>query len=178
MGIKIIKSKTRKRSIQISIDKNRQITVKAHFKTKDSEIEKFLKEHKDWIEKTLSKIPVIEKKKYENGEMFLFMGRKYPLVLKEGKRNRIILHNEQYIYFGNPIENEMKIQFEKFYKKFGKEYSLIKSREYADLINKNFNRISSEFSGLSLRLPSCLATLPANVPPVKINRTLFICASM
>lgn len=171
MKITIIKSKTRKRSIQISVNKDREVTVKAPFKTSDKQIEKFLQEHKQWIEKTLIKIPLLPQKTYTEGETFMLLGKEYPLYINRGSTSfevhphfvPRVKHNKPYIVFTNnecvlvcsKIESTQIIKkgFIKFYKSFGKEYSLTKSKEYADLINKSFNRIS--IKDVSTRWGSC-----------------------
>ena len=172
MNIKIIRSKTRKKSIQILIDKYKQITVKTPFKTSKYKVDKFVNEHINWITKTLNKIPNITQKTFTEGEEFLLLGKPYPLMFIKGdtiKRGCIyktptvsykkckltIVDNCFYLYYKiqTPPQPHIKNLIIKFYKKFGLQYAEEYSKQYANLINKKFNKVT--IKNVSTRWGSC-----------------------
>lgn len=172
MNIKIIRSKTRTKSIQISINKFKQVTVKAPFKTSKAQIKNFISEHKTWITKTLNKIPNITQKTFTEGKEFLLLGKPYPLMFIKGgslfrgdpyktpivshkKCKLTIVDNCFYLYYKTqtPAQPDIKNLFVKFYKQFGLNYATTTSEHYANLINKKYNKIT--IKNVSTRWGSC-----------------------
>lgn len=83
---KIIRS--HRSSIGIRITSDGEIVVTAPHVMPYFFIEKFLEERKDWINKTLAKvhaIPKVTKKKYQEGETFLYLGKTYKLHIDNFK---------------------------------------------------------------------------------------------
>lgn len=145
MNIVVVKSKKRKRSMQISIKNVDQVLVSVPFFTAQKAIDNFINSNLPWIHKNLSKIKKVPIKNFIEGEKFLIMGNSVPLVFSNTKKSKNLLNVEKnsFVYYGkNTSSAELKYQFLKFYKKFGKQYATIKSNEFAKIIKKDINKIT------------------------------------
>lgn len=77
------KSRKRKKTISLHINSQSEIVVSAPFFTKDSEINRFIQEKQNWIQKTIQKQKELQLqetvKQYVSGEEFFYLGKPYPL---------------------------------------------------------------------------------------------------
>lgn len=83
-NIKMNIIRQRRRTIALIINPNGTLTVKAPFLTPDFFINRFIKEKQNWIQTKISQMkqyPQFEEKKFEDGELFLFQGKEYPLAI-------------------------------------------------------------------------------------------------
>ena len=82
----IIRSRRRKRTTMITVNPERKIIVKAPLSVSERTIHKLVQKNKAWIKKRLNqikKMPRPVKKKFVNGEKFLYFGSLYPLEIKK-----------------------------------------------------------------------------------------------
>lgn len=78
--------RSRRSSLTLHISSSGEIIVKAPLLVSKFMIEKFLQEKSEWIEKTLAKVQQRkpQKKTYNAGETFLFLGKTYTFKLSDG----------------------------------------------------------------------------------------------
>ncbi|MFZ2226109.1 MAG: SprT family zinc-dependent metalloprotease [Candidatus Moraniibacteriota bacterium] len=87
---KIIRSK--RKNIALVISHDATLVVRAPMRTPLSYIEKLVEEKFAWIERKMrefEKRPKAEKKNFQVGEEFLYLGKKYKLEIAEGTKIRI-----------------------------------------------------------------------------------------
>lgn len=77
------RSKKRKKTISLQIGSNSDVTVYAPYYTPVSEINRFVEEKRNWIDRILLNQALLpnhhKEKTYETGEEFYYLGRPYPL---------------------------------------------------------------------------------------------------
>ena len=98
----LIKTK-RRQTVSIVIENDEKIKVFAPVSVLDHEIMKFVREKGEWIARKTDEIrkhnKILKKKKFADGHEFLFLGKKYPLRIKETRsgRKRILFHQGQWV---------------------------------------------------------------------------------
>ena len=77
----IIRSK--RKTLCLVIDPSKGLIVKAPFRVSEKHIELFILQKQNWIEKNLEKVKNKKplKKEFINNELFLFLGKEYPLLI-------------------------------------------------------------------------------------------------
>ncbi len=77
---------SRRRSISIIIRPDKRVEVRAPLRTPVKTIEKFIREKEEWIKKQIEKYSGIillnNKKKYVDGEKYLFLGQELTLRIR------------------------------------------------------------------------------------------------
>lgn len=77
------RSRKRKKTLSLQIGSNADITVYAPYFTPVAEIERFVEEKRNWIDRALRshelQSSLYQEKTYETGEEFYYLGRSYPL---------------------------------------------------------------------------------------------------
>lgn len=78
--------KSNRRSISIEITPNGEVVVKAPLLAPKFIINQFIKEKEEWIQKAHAAVTARkpQRKAYADGELFLFLGKEYPLKLVDG----------------------------------------------------------------------------------------------
>jgi len=78
-----------------------EVEISCHKKTSDDTILKFLLQKNDWIKESFTKISkkvnLHDKYKYCEGEMHFYLGKKYPLIIKDSKEYKVLFENENII---------------------------------------------------------------------------------
>lgn len=123
MEYRLIRSSKRKKTISLIISRDGEMIVRSPLKTPVGDIENFLKSKNQWIEKKLQiKQPVIkDKREFTEGEFFLYLGDKYPIVFVYGnKRNDIELKEKRFL-IPRGIQKYARELFIAWYKKTAKE---------------------------------------------------------
>lgn len=88
MNYKIIFSK--RRTISLSVTRDAELVVRAPQSASVSYIEDLVVKRKEWIEKALERqLSSVKKKTFSEGEMFLFLGKEYPLRIVKTYRSRL-----------------------------------------------------------------------------------------
>src|SRR5689334_9680183 len=81
--------RARRRTIALIVERDGSLTVRAPKRAALRDIEQFIHEKTGWIVRTrerLKAIPETPKRKYIDGETFLFLGNEYPLKLVTPQR--------------------------------------------------------------------------------------------
>jgi len=137
---KLIRSN--RRTLALIINSDNELIVRAPLFTSTEYINKFIHKHKNWILKKKEKLNsmVSVKKKYIDGEEFLYLGRPYKLKIISTKKNDVTLDEDIKISIrgsGDPkkiltkwYKEQARIVIEELVKKYSKEtgikYSSVK----------------------------------------------------
>ena len=147
-NIKIIRSK--RRSIAITVKPDSTIIVKAPLLIPKFFIDKFIKNHEDWITKQLNHQPKSTNKKYENGEEFLFLGLKIKLQI--GDYKEISVKNGK-LFFPNFLQFRIQKQLTSWYIKQAKEIIAQQVDYYSKEMNTSYSGLT--FSDTTSQWGSC-----------------------
>ncbi len=82
----------KRRRLSLQITSERELKVLAPLGVSVRKITQFVSKQEDWILQTLEKIPVLDKPQFQNGETFLYLGDRYPLVLQRGAQTELTLN--------------------------------------------------------------------------------------
>lgn len=147
-------SRSFRRSIAIHISQKGEVIVKAPRFVSDKIIQQFLDEKEDWIKKTLEKVVKrkIEKKRFEEGERFLFLGVSKRLTFYDGIE---IFIKGEYLYFPKAMRIRAKKELESWYKK--QAQTLISQRllKKAEEVQASFTNVF--FSDTKSKWGTCFA---------------------
>lgn len=90
MGTEIDKFvRSRRRTIALIVERDGSLTVRAPMRAPLAEIESFVHDHQEWIERTRERMrltPVVPEKQFMDGEKFHFLGREYELRIVHSQR--------------------------------------------------------------------------------------------
>lgn len=147
----VIRTKRRKTSSIKVIDAKVYISVPKNLK--NTEIQTVINDKYNWIAKNVSKQKLTLPKReirYENGEIFYYLGNKIKLVVKEGSVNKIKLKDNLFFIeykclrtksdFPYVVKQTKKI-LEEWYKKEALNLFTIKTRIITNKLNLNVNEI-------------------------------------
>ena len=88
-----------RKTLELSISPEKEITIKAPKIMPNFMIESFIKKKSDWIIKKLNKktqtIRPIKQAKFKNHESHNFLGKTYPLIITKADLDEVRLINEQ-----------------------------------------------------------------------------------
>ena len=95
--------------VSLSISNKDEITIKTPLKFKSHLLKEIVFEHKDWILKSIQKVPVKNRFEFITGGEIPYLGIKYPIVLVEDNsylnvkfefidNKFLIYHNQNHIY--------------------------------------------------------------------------------
>jgi len=88
-----------RRTISLIIQPNGTLTVRAPLRMPVRSIREFVEDHADWIHRKQEQIqtaPSPKKKDYHDGELFLFLGKEYPLHILVPSRTRLVLKEDAF----------------------------------------------------------------------------------
>jgi len=144
--IEIIKSPNR-RTISLQILPDASIRVRVPTRFPQRKIDAFLEEHKEWIKKKqeeikrrgvrqLADVP----KKFQTGEEFLYLGKKYPLVVTKDTQQALVFDNG---FFLNEFNRKnAETYFLNWYKKQALQLFLYRVVNYATQVKVQYTSIS------------------------------------
>jgi len=160
-NIKIIRSAKRKKTITLQVTAKTGIIVRAPHRISDQIIQAFVKKKRPWIEKKHAEIKEANrrqrKRKFTDGEEFLYLGRNYklhlinedsPYYLKD-----IPFYFNSAFYLHEDRENQAKEFFTDWYKKQAQEYIRKGVDKYSQENDFVFNKI--KISWAKKRWGSC-----------------------
>ena len=114
----IIQSSKRRKNIAIAIDENGQVIVKTPLNYDEKLINELVKKHSNWIQQKLKKIkqkdPKTVKRKFINGEGFLYLGDWFELKIQKNQDEPLIL--KDYFYLSENHKQNAKEIFINWYK--------------------------------------------------------------
>lgn len=88
-----------RKTIALVVKPGAILEIRAPMRADRQQIEKILLNRKEWVEKNLQKMDKkkVPLKQYKPGEDFLFLGKKYPLMLVSDYRSRVYFENAFFI---------------------------------------------------------------------------------
>jgi predicted metal-dependent hydrolase len=92
--------RSRRRSVALTVARDATVTVRVPLRTPIDFIESFLKEKCEWIEKTLAKVRERARereRRYEDGEIFWYLGERYPLRVSERARLSVVFSGGEFV---------------------------------------------------------------------------------
>ena len=137
---KIIKSK--RKTFKIEIDDNLFITLRVPLYATNQDITEFLEKNILWIQKAIERISSKPKfiRSYTEGEIFLFLGENYPLIIQKNINFHFKFEGNNFIISEKALSSAKKY-FENFYK--AKAKTIIYKRVYdiAIKLGVKFNKL-------------------------------------
>jgi len=120
------RSKKRRKTISLHISADAEIVVSAPYFTKVDEINRFVQEKRNWIQKTIHQAAQLQTrgKKYVAGEEFYYLGRTFPLetLCQQNIPEGLVFWRNRF-YLNSPAEaTERKSCFIAWYKTKAREY--------------------------------------------------------
>ncbi len=114
-----IKPSKRRKSVAITIDENGQIVVKTPLNYDTKLINTLIEKHSDWIKEKLKKFqrkdPKTVKRKFINGEGFLYLGDWFELKIQGNQNEPLII--KDYFYLSEKYKQNAKEVFINWYRK-------------------------------------------------------------
>jgi len=92
--------RTRRRTISLEVTKEATLIVRAPLRAPERVIDQFIREKQDWIERKLTEArnrPAAPHRTFAVGELFLFLGKTYPLDVLPGSDAGISLGEKFYV---------------------------------------------------------------------------------
>ncbi len=87
---------SRRKTVSLIIQTDGKLTVRAPLRMSAKEIQEFVQTHEAWIRKNQARInasPPPQEKVFKVGELFMFLGREYPLTIVSHQRQALILND-------------------------------------------------------------------------------------
>lgn len=149
---KIIRS--HRQSIGLQITPSGELVVHAPHLIPKFFIERFLDDKKEWIEKGMAQVqkhPRTSKRKYEEGEEFLYLGKSYQLHFGNFKD----IHIKDNLNFPKVLEFRIKKELEGWYIRKAKEIITARVEHYAKEIGTSYKNL--RFSETTSKWGTCFA---------------------
>ncbi len=149
---KIIKSN--RKTIAIEISDNAALIIKAPTFIRNADIERIISENYQWLKKKLEiaqKSKQFKTKRFVNGEKFLYLGKLYPLELKQNLHKPLVFSDKFYLrYDARPQARELFINW---YKRQASANFYKRAIIFAPLMGVEFNQL--KISSARKRWGSC-----------------------
>lgn len=139
MNPKIIRSN--RKTIALIVKSDATLLVRAPHGVPREKINELIESHKEWIKKRQqraeSRLSSIPSHHYKNGEMFLFLGERYPLKLVESADEPLIFNNGFYLINGWQAHGEYfftawyRLQAKRLFSEHAKACSHLTDIEYS-----------------------------------------------
>jgi predicted metal-dependent hydrolase len=124
------RSRKRKKTISLQIGNNSEITIYAPYFTPVTEINRFVEEKQNWIDRAMRRQAKLqvghEEKTYVTGENFYYLGQNYPLeaYFEPLENAGVIFWNNRFFLNCPPNPEMRKNYFVSWYKKKARQYLL------------------------------------------------------
>ena len=135
------RSRKRKKTISLQIGSNADITVYAPYFTPVEEIDRFVEEKRNWIDRTLLNQARLQDHQkeilYETGEQFYYLGRSYPLETGfDPLENTGVFFRSDRFILNCPDKREMKkYYFALWYQKKAREHIPVRVKHFSGELN-------------------------------------------
>ena len=138
MNYQIVRSKRKTLSLQINQDA--QLIIRAPQRLADKEIQAFITEKSQWIERKQQQVKsqLSEKYQFKEGEMFLYLGNNYPLTI--ARDGGALAFNGETFELGVDCDEASTI-FKEWYKQKFREIALPRIDYFANRHNLTFNDV-------------------------------------
>ncbi len=173
---------SRRRSISIILSPGKEITVRAPSRTSLKTIDKFVQGKAEWIQHNIRKYTGLESlnkgKNYSDGELHLFMGRKYSLRITEYARP-FVKEYDDIIEAGvksNDDSQKVKSMLDQWYMQMAQQVLI---RKVKDILLKlpeyDFSPSAIVVRKLKSRWGSCTykGKITLNSELIKLDETIF-----
>lgn len=136
--------RTKRKTVALQIAENGALIVKAPLNITDDEIHRIISKHSRWIEKRKKQIQLrnlmsFKKKKFINGEGFLYLGKYYKLFIVENQSEPLRFYDG--FYLSKDVLSSAREIFIAFYKKMAYQKISERVNFYATKLNLRFNKI-------------------------------------
>ncbi len=120
------RSRKRRKTISLQISNNSEVTICAPYFTPAGEINRFVREKQNWIQKTIQKQILLpaQEKEYTTGELFYYLGESFPLEVffeENARKGLVFWRNRFYLNSPDAADDGMSF-FVSWYKKKAREY--------------------------------------------------------
>ncbi len=138
------RSKRRKKSVALKITDKGKLIVLAPYKMPKGTIEKFVRSKQKWIKKHLDEIKLRQRKfserKFVDGERFLYLGEKYPLLISQEEKNKLYFNGKNFL-LNKKHASKARELFVKWYKDKAYEYILGQVEHFSKLLGIKYKNI-------------------------------------
>jgi predicted metal-dependent hydrolase len=122
------RSRKRRKTISLQISNNSEVTICAPYFTPAGEINRFVREKQNWIQRAIQKqkeaLFLAKEKKYTTGELFYYLGESFPLEVffeESARKGLVFWSNRFYLNSPDAAVDGMSF-FISWYKKKAGEY--------------------------------------------------------
>jgi len=151
----------KRKTLTIIVKNDGSLIVRAPLRTPEIAIRIFVEQHRAWIEKKQAQIHsavVIPPKQYAPGELFLFLGKSYPLEIVKLQKKDLIL--DESFKLAEPAVNRAAKVFECWYREQAKKILQERVDFYANQYNFEYEGI--KITSAKTRWGSCSASNSLN----------------
>jgi len=109
---------SRRKTVALIIQRDGSLTVRAPIRMSNGHIQEFVQKHAEWIreKQTQAKVsPPPPIKHFIEGEMFLYLGKEYPLIIVARQRSALTFNGYQF-YLANSSIPKARSVFIRWYK--------------------------------------------------------------
>jgi len=152
---KIVRS--RRRTIALVITTEAHLIVRAPMKASEKMIDDLIREKQDWIQKTVAKMkqrPKAVVHAYEEGEIFWFLGRAYPLHFVDDGRS--VIERTDRLCVSRSLQPDIRHHLKHWYRKEAEKE--IRSRCMWFSMTTGYSPASVRISDARQRWGSCAST--------------------
>lgn len=128
MNYLLVRSKKRKKTISLYVNADGSAVVHAPYRMPQGEIDKFFSAKKNWVLRKIrereNRLKDIIPKEYRTGEVFLFFGNFYPLIITDTNHafDSLTFSSYQFVLAKNKV-HDGKTLFVAWYSKMLREYA-------------------------------------------------------
>lgn len=144
-----------RRSISLEIKSDGMLIIRAPLSTKDSVIQKFVDEKRDWIQKsyahTLKRLEQFRPKQFIEGEKFLYLGQEYDLHIADDMFGKL-LFEDRFILSARYLPKARRL-FEQWYKEEAFAIFTRRCKFYSPILKASYQSI--KLSSAKHRWGSC-----------------------
>jgi len=138
---RIIRSK--RRTVALIVENDGSVTVRAPMRMPEISILEFVEKHVNWVEKKKTEMraaaPVLAKQ-YLPGEIFLYLGKEYPLEVAPGQHTKLIL--DDHFKIAESALGEAEIVFQYWYRQQAKQLIVERVRHFAEIHQLHYEKIT------------------------------------
>jgi len=147
--------RSRRRSLALIVEHNGSLTVRAPLRTPDSQIHAFVESKAAWVarKQAEARAKYVPAKKYVEGEVFLYLGKSYPLRIVSSQRPALALEGS--LRLSQNALPKAEATFTRWYKAQAAEVIGARVAHYANLYGFQYGRI--RISSARTRWGSCSA---------------------
>jgi predicted metal-dependent hydrolase len=133
---------SKRKTLGLLIKNDGSLIVRAPLKTSEKTIREFVKNNAHWIRKKQAEVRAIitpSPKQYMPGEMFMYLGRTYPLEIVEGQKKPLLLNGN--FKLAEWARSQAILAFERWYRRQARQILNQRVNLYADWYGFQYNKI-------------------------------------